>query len=89
VRRLAVEHGTAIVVAAFVVLCVAIVASWPAMTFWSPDCAAKFLQMASIRFDPGLRIDAPYVGRSFDPALLAPPLEPMYFDVRGGELRMV
>ncbi len=87
-RRLA-AHGTAIVVAAFVLLCVVLVASWPPMTFWSPDCAAKFLQMASVRFDPGLRIDAPYAGRSYDPALLAPPLEPMYYEVRGGELRMV
>lgn len=59
------------------------------MTFWSPDCAAKFLQMASVRFDHGLRFDVPYVGRSYDPALAAPPLEPMYYDVRDGELRMV
>jgi len=89
VRRFVARHGTAIVVAAFVLLCVVLVASWPPMTFWSPDCAAKFLQMASVRFDPALRIDAPYVGRSYDPALLAPPLADMYYDVRGGELRMV
>lgn len=87
--RWAVRHGTAIVVTAFVVLCAVIVAGWPAMTFWSPDCAAKFLQMAAARLEAALRFDVPYPGRSYDPALLAPPLADMYYDVRGGEIRMV
>jgi hypothetical protein len=78
----------AAIAAVFVLLCTALLAARPPVTQWSPDCGSKYLQLMSIRFDQGLHMNVPYVGKAFDPDMIAVPLGDSYFDRRGGEIYM-
>jgi hypothetical protein len=74
---------------AFVVVCAALVAWSPPVTNWSPDCGAKLLQTAAIRVEGGhFRYDVPYVGKPYDPDMLAVPVGATYYDKRGGEVHI-
>ena len=62
----------------------------PALGFYSPDSALKWLQLKSLRFEAGaLRTGLDYFGRSFDPQLRSIPLGESFFAVREGEIELV
>ena len=77
-----------LIAAVFALSCIAIVASRPALTQWSPDCGSKYLQLMSIHFDHGLHFDTPYVGKPFDPDMAAVPLGDTYYIYRDGKMFM-
>lgn len=62
---------------------------WPQGVFWSPDSGLKYLQMASLRWDNGLRFDIPYPGQALDPDFSAVPLGPTFYEVREGHIYVV
>jgi len=62
----------------------------PALGFYSPDNALKWLQVRSLRFEGGaLRTSLHYAGRSFDPQLRAVPLGESFFTLRDGQIELV
>ena len=71
IRSRLASRSRLIVTLAFVLLSIAIVSTRPKGVHFSPDANAKFLQMLAIRLDGGLKLDVPYVGRSYDPELRA------------------
>ena len=56
---------------------------------WSPDSDLKQAQIASLRWDGGLRWDLPYPGRMADPSLAHIPTGPTFYEVRDGRIFLV
>ncbi|HEX7667872.1 MAG TPA: hypothetical protein VF407_25270, partial [Polyangiaceae bacterium] len=76
------------VVAAFALFCIAFVVLSPRGVNWSVDSCAKLLAVKSLRFDGHFHYDVPYLGRPWDPGLLAVPVGETFYDIRFGEIHI-
>ena len=70
-------------------LYMAVALLWPSGVFWSPDSNLKYVQMLSLRWEHGLRLDMLYPGRALDPGLQAVPLGPTFYEIREGNIHIV